>query len=211
MTNDLWERGIIVERVTDHAMIRVKVDAADIPLIDAATNTAWRMALKRVSWRIATCAAHQNGKRITLASAITGWGHVAYRDGDPWNCTRANLAPYDAVPQSEWAWYGVTFPGYTIRQKMGQAVELTPQTEDASLDVVAAVLQRRWEFLHERHVPLYGSRKYTPVFHKPISSYLSVIVQRPPWGCTLLSVGSHGLEVNQEGGVKERCSLVEAA
>ena len=187
--------------------VEVLIDKPDLVAMDAATDGFWRFDAPGHSPRGVYLPEHQN-QIVSLVrfllDAAPGMCSV-YRDGDPLNCRRSNIAVAKHAPsQASWLWNAPLPQGFAEVRRAENCITLRAPL-GADLRPVWQYLLERWQFIHSREVTL-----TVPRIHEQRTSFRTRITAIVQMGtqCVSLDMGDDGVRENARYAVRD---LAEAA
>lgn len=144
-----------------HDTATVAIDAADLPTMDAATDAFWLYDAPGHLPRGAYLPRSHRTEAVDLARLLLDAPRGAYRlfkDGDALNCRRGNLALQNHPPlQSEWLWNAPLPAGFTVIEKMENAISVTAEP-GTNPSLMWSYLLERWQFCRSKGIHIVPPR-----------------------------------------------------
>ena len=182
--------------------VEVLIDKPDLAAMDAATDGFWRFDAPGHSPRGVYLPEHQNQVVALvryLLHAAPGMCSV-YRDGDPLNCRRSNIAVAKHAPsQASWLWSAPLPQGFTEVRRSENCITLRAEP-NADLRPVWQYLLERWQFVRSRGLTL-----TIPRIHEQRTSWerrITAIIETGSQ-CISLDMGDDGVRENREYDIYE--------
>jgi hypothetical protein len=182
--------------------VEVLIDKPDLAAMDAATDGFWRFDTPGHSPRGVYLPEHQNQVVALvryLLHAAPGMCSV-YRDGDPLNCRRSNIAVAKHAPsQASWLWNAPLPEGFAEVRRTNNCITLRA-SPGADLRPVWQYLLGRWQFVHSRDVTLTVPRirEQRTSTRQRITAIVVMGTQ-----CVSLDMGDDGVRENREYDIYE--------
>jgi hypothetical protein len=181
----------------------VVVDKSDLKTMDAATDGLWQHDAPGHFPPGVYLPQHGNKvvglARLLLNAPPHTWR--MFRDGDPLNCRRANLALQSHWPrQQDWLWSPVLPQGFTEVRRSENYIMVRAEA-GADHRLMWQYLLERWQFVRSRNIVL-----TIPHIHAVQTSWLhriSVIINEGN-RCTSFDIGDDGARENYADSGREK-------